>query len=119
MPNTNGFRPLELLQHYADHGSEFAASDAAEYAQMADDFWATPKQPHVHECNRGRGDVVRFDPMTDVYSVIDSARMIRTFFKPVPCVSVSVPQRATMKRAGQCHDEASNLIYFRVRCTKW
>src|SRR6266436_3130863 len=119
VPYTNGFRPLELLQHYADHGSEFGANGPIEYERMADDFWANPKQLHVQECRRGRGDLVRFDPMTNGYSVIDHANVIRTFFKPVPCASVALPQRATMKMAGQCHSEATNLIYFRVRCKQW
>ena len=114
MPNTRGFRPIELLQHFADHGSEFAATGPAEYERMADDFWANPRPPHVQECRRARGDMVRFDPMTDAYGVIDSANVIRTFFKPVPCASVALAQRATMKRAGQCHAEVTNLVYFRM-----
>jgi pyocin large subunit-like protein len=110
---------MELTLHYAEHGGEFGAANATEYEEMADMFWADPKPSHVHECRRSRGDIVRFDSSTQAYSVIDGKSAIRTFFKPIPCVSVVVPQRASMKSAGRCHDYASNLLYFQARCQQW
>ena len=119
MPNTKGFLPLELIQHYAQHGVEFGASSASEYETIADALWSDPKPPHIHECRRSRGDSVRFDSIKDAYSVIDSRRVIRTLFRPIPCISVNETSRAAMQRAGQCHGEVDNLSYFHKRCKQW
>ena len=119
MANTNGFVPYELIQHYADHGADFGAATAADYERLADAFWNDPKPVHVQECKRGRGDRVRFDPVTDAYCVIDSGNVIRTFFKPVPCHTVPVPLLAAVRKAGRCHSEPDNMSYFVKRCRKW
>lgn len=107
------------MQHFADHGSEFGVTSSAEYEQIADKFWVDPKPAHVHECRRRRGDIIRFDPHDQTFSVVDSKSVIRTFFKPIPCVCISVPQRALEKLSGRCHDYASNLLYFQARCQQW
>jgi hypothetical protein len=118
--NTGGFRStLELIQHFADHAAEFAATTAVDYEAMADAFWADPKPAHVLEHRRRRGDLVRFDTITETMSVVDSKSMIRTFFKPVPCSSLPIAQRAAIKLLGRCHDKADNLLYFHSVCSIW
>lgn len=86
---------------------------------MADAFWSNPKPSHIQQCKRKRGDVVRFDPATQAYGVVDGSNVIRTFFKPIPCASVPELQRSAMSKAGRCHAEKDNLIYFQVRCKQW
>lgn len=120
MPNTSGFLSRrQLNSHYQLHGADFGAANAGEYEKQADAFWADPKPSGVHECVREHGDRVRFDPAIQGYSVMDSKGVIRTFFKPVPCVSLPPHQRGAARRAGRCHGHADNLVYFREECTKW
>ena len=121
VPNTSGFRSnLELRQHYADHGAEFRVTTIAEYEALADALWADPKPAHIHEYRRRRGDIIRYDPTTEAFGVVDNKSVIRTFFKPIPCASISVVvERIMMKQSGKCHDYATNLEYFRVRCQQW
>jgi pyocin large subunit-like protein len=110
---------MELIQHFGEHGNEFGAATDTEYEALADAFWHDPKPAHVQECRRRRGDILRFDPITQTLSAVDNKSVIRTFFKPIPCVSVTVPQRAAMKAAGRCHDYTDNLLYFQARCRQW
>jgi hypothetical protein len=85
---------------------------------MADAFWGDPKPPHVLEHRRKRGDLIRFDTNTEAMSVVDGKSVIRTFFRPVPCVSLPVAQRAATKLLGRCHDHATNLLYFQAECLR-
>lgn len=86
---------------------------------MADTFLGGPKPPHVHECTRKKGDILRFDPSTQACGVLGKDRVIRTYFKPVPCVSIPWPQRAAAMATGRCHGEADNLKYFQRECLRW
>lgn len=90
-----------------------------EYQTLADAFWSDPKPAHVHECRRRRGDIIRFDPTSQTFSAVDNKSVIRTFFKPIPCGSITIAQRAAMRNAGRCHDYADNLLYFQARCKQW
>jgi len=107
------------MQHYADHGNEFGAANTTDYEKLADAFWIDPKPAHMRECRRRQGDIVRFDPVTQACSIIDSKSMIRTFFKPVPCASLPLEQRAAVKSVGRCHGYSDNLIYFQMECKRW
>lgn len=86
---------------------------------IADAFFVSPKPENVHECVRTRGDVLRFDPATQAYGVMDKNRVIRTYFKPIPCSEVPVGRRSAMRQAGRCHRFATNLDYFRSECKRW
>jgi hypothetical protein len=120
VPNTSGFRsPTELMLHYAEHGNEFGANNSHEYEQFADMFWAEPKPAHVRECRRRLGDIIRFDPNDQTFSVVDNKSVIRTFFKPIPCVAIPAQQRVAEKKAGRCHSYADNVKYFQARCQQW
>jgi hypothetical protein len=117
---TKGFlNPRQLNRHYASHGEEFGANSATEYQAMADLFLGGARFPPIEECIRGKGDIVRFNPITDEYGVLDSSRTIRTYFKPVPCSSLRGPTKIAMERSGRCHGHASNLLYFESECKKW
>lgn len=86
---------------------------------MADDFLGSVKPINVLECNRKRGDTIRYDPSTEAYGVLDKNDVIRTYFKPTPCVAVPPAQRSAMKQSGRCHSEATNLAYFQRECQRW
>jgi hypothetical protein len=114
---TLGFiNPRQLQRHFVKHGVEFGAATAADYEALADQFLGAPKAISVRECIRKSGDTCRFCTVTDAYAVLDRGRMIRTFYKPVPCISLPAPQRPAMKLAGRCHPHSSNLLYFQSRC---
>ena len=109
----------QLGMHFSKHGSEFGAADAGDYEQRADAFLTGVRPAHVQECRRSGGDVIRFDPMSDEYGVIDSTGTVRTYFRPVPCATLNPSLRAAAQRAGQCHGAPDNLTYFRNECLKY
>jgi filamentous hemagglutinin len=117
---TNGFLNLrQLNRHFASHGAEIGASSAAEYQAWADVFLGGAKVQPIEECVRGKGDIVRFNPITDEYGVLDSGRTIRTYFKPIPCASLRGQIKIIMQQSGRCHGHPSNLLYFQSECKKW
>jgi pyocin large subunit-like protein len=114
---TRGFvSVMQLQRHYQDHGADFGCADASEYERLADEFLSGPRQSHVHECTRSGGDLARFCTVTEAYGVVGSNGVIRTFYKPIPCISVPRATRAAMQSAGRCHDKATNFLYFKARC---
>jgi len=117
--STNGFESIqELRRHFQEHGADFGASNANEYEQMADVFLGGSKPDRVHECVRAGGAKLRYDPTDEAFGILDSALVIRTYFKPVPCSSLPGTIRAAAKQAGRCHAHANNLVYFKAECTK-
>ena len=63
---------------------------------------------------------MRYDPRTEFFGVIDNKSNIRTFYKAIPCASITaVALRAIMKSKGLCHDFATNLDYYNARCLQW
>lgn len=120
MAHTRGFvNAAELRRHHSAHGSDFGALDAAGYEAMADSFWANPISAGVHECKRKRGDIIRFDPATGAFGVMDQGGVIRTYFKAVPCADVPSHLRESLRLAGRCHRHGTNLDYFESECRKW
>ena len=118
--NTSGFfNTRQLNLHHAEHGAQLGASSAAEYQAMADNFLGGAKPAHVHECRRRQGDILWYDPSTEAYGVLDRNGVIRTYFKPIPCALVPAAQRSVVRRAGRCHGEATNLLYFQRECQRW
>ena len=111
-PSTNGFAKAQLLRHYVDHAADFGAQNAAEYEMLADRFLGRTLRAGVLECRRRRGDIVRFDPVTDEYGVLSNERVIRTYFKPVPRTTLT----GTITR--RCHNHPTNLAYFQAECRR-
>lgn len=110
----------QKLKHYEQHGQDFGANSPEEYARMAAEFLTGTSPNHVLECIRSQGDAVRFDPTTDAYGVLDANGVIRTFFKPVPCISVrSALERDALRRTGRCHRHPDNTTYFWKECERW
>ncbi len=117
---TKGFlNTRQLNRHFSEHGADFGASNITDYQEMADVFLGGSKAAYVEECTRSKGDTVRYDPTTEAYGIIDSNNVIRTYFKPVPCSSLSVSIRAAVKSVGRCHGYTDNLTYFQQECKRW
>lgn len=118
---TNGFRDAALLlRHYQKRRAMLGVGSIPDYATLADEFLGAKKDARVQECPRSRGDVVRFDPVTDMSGVVDPNNVIRTFYRIVPCASVSdLAIRLDLRRAGLCHGYATKQLYFDAECKKW
>ena len=63
------------------------------------------------QCERPQGDLVRYDPSTDEFGVLGADGYIRTYFVAVPCASMPSGTR-------DCHNEPTNLDYFRQECKR-
>jgi len=117
---TKGFvNHRQRNRKFSKHGAEFGASNAEEYERFADEFLSGSMASGVQECARKQGDKVRYDPQSEAYGVLDSAGIIRTYYKPVPCSSIRDPlTRAAARQAGMCHRHATNLLYFQWECRR-
>ena len=75
-----------LLRHFARHGAEFNARNAAAYERMADDFMDGPLPSGMLECKRKDGGRVRFDPITSALGIVTKDGDIATYFlnRPLP-----------------------------------
>lgn len=117
---TRGFVSIKQRNnHFVLHGHDFGVGTSIEYEEAADTFLTEPLRSGVHEHVRSRGDLLRYDSGTDAFGVLDSGGVIRTFFKPVPCSSLSGKVRVAAKRAGLCHGCANNMLYFKQECKRW
>jgi hypothetical protein len=84
--STKSQTPAEnALRHFRDHGKDFGALNATEYARMAANFLHSPPQGVLTRV-RSNGDIVRFDPVSDAFGVMDKNGAPRTFFRPDPAV---------------------------------
>jgi hypothetical protein len=116
---TKGFVSLlELRLHYNERGDDFRASNAEEYEEQADVFLGRAKPSGVFECKRNCGYMIRYDPTTEAFGVLDNDGIIRTYFKPIPCSFVPFAKRDAVRQSGRCHKYPNNLVYFRVECAK-
>ncbi len=103
----------QLAKHFHCHGTDFGCIDMHEYEKLADSFMSGSKETHVLECTRIKGDILRYDTNSMFFGVISSTGIVRTFFRPVPCVTLPFHLRG---RA--CHDKATNEDYFSTECKK-
>ncbi len=84
--------------HFQKHGADFGAKNATEYVEKAHAFLHNPPQGVLTK-NRPNGDVVRYDPGTNTFGVMDKSGAPRTFYKPDPAQ----------------HGHPSNLDYFNAQ----
>lgn len=73
---------LERDLHFAKHGNEFGATDAADYEKMADDFMSGALDADTGECTRPGGlDRIRFGFSTYIEGVACTMPVyLRTFY---------------------------------------
>jgi pyocin large subunit-like protein len=85
MPNTNGFKPGKARPHWHEHRHKFAIRPANQgaYEMMADAFFGA-RPPVIAEGERKNGDVIRYDPSSTHFGVINHKREILTFFPAKP-----------------------------------
>lgn len=91
--------PAKLADHFARHGADFAAADAAAYEGQAAKFLTGARDPATLSKIRPNGDTVLFNPNTDEFGVISRSNSIRTYYKPNPAV----------------HNSPTNLDYFNAQ----
>ncbi len=116
---TNGFESVaQRRRHFSEHGDDFGASDADEYEEWAGAFLGGARPSDVRECVRECGYMIRYDPNTEAFGILDNSGIIRTYYKPVPCSSVPFAMRDAVRLAGRCHKYPNNLIYFQAECKK-
>jgi pyocin large subunit-like protein len=82
-------------RHFEDHGTEVGAQNAVDYVKKAEDFLHNPPAGTLTKV-RNNGDVIRYDPSTNNFGVMDAKGTPRTFFQPDP----------------SAHGKPSNLDYF-------
>jgi hypothetical protein len=108
--------PQQLRNHFQSHGMDFGAATEMDYEFLAKQFLAVVVAPPVQECIRKYGDIVRFNAATDEFCVMSISGLIRTFFRPRPCHTLPLSQRAIARTAKRCHDFASNQLYYQAAC---
>jgi pyocin large subunit-like protein len=114
---TRGFvNQIQLNRHFVEHGADFGASNAQEYEEAADAFLAGTMHVTTRECTRTKGDIIRYDQQTQAYGILDSRGIIRTYFKPVPCSTISASARHAIRLSGRCHQYRDNFLYFQSEC---
>jgi RHS repeat-associated protein len=80
----NGSTAANALSHFNDHGSDFpGVNNALEYVADAQEFLRSPSAGTLTKV-RPNGDIVRYDPSSNIFGVMDSAGAPRTYFKPDP-----------------------------------
>jgi RHS repeat-associated protein len=86
-------------RHFIDHGADFPdAQNAVQYVEHAQDFLHNPP-PGTLTKTRPNGDVIRYDPSTNTFGVMDTNGAPRTMFKPDPAA----------------HGQPTNLDYFNAQ----
>lgn len=106
-PTKNQTIAQNAYRHFKDHGAEFGAQNAVVYTQKALSFLNNPP-PGTLTKVRTNGDVVRYDPLTNVFGVMDKTGAPRTFYKPAPA-------SATNPRGYDPSKYSSPLEYFNAQ----
>jgi len=71
--------PNSLARHFRDHGADFAASSADDYARMASEFLQRPGTLAKIDAD---GVIRVYDPATNTFGSYNANGTTRTFFKP-------------------------------------
>ena len=76
--------PANALRHFNDHGADFPGlNNSLEYVADAQSFLRSPP-PGTLTRLRTNGDVVRYNPGSNTFGVMDSSGAPRTYFRPDP-----------------------------------
>ncbi|MFH1533848.1 MAG: transglutaminase domain-containing protein [Nitrospirota bacterium] len=103
-----GFRKDKLLNsHFIDHGADFNAVDASDYLNKANRFFSSLDSNILVKIRKkdtgfggSKGDIIKYDPLTDEFAVLSQDGFFRTYFKPVPLLN---------------HKYNTNLEYFNAQ----
>ncbi|MEX2658341.1 MAG: hypothetical protein WD232_01495, partial [Acidimicrobiales bacterium] len=78
-------RPNTLSRHFRDHGADFAARSADEYANMASDFFQRGVRSGLPTKIDPKTGIIRvYDPSSNTFGSFNPSGTTRTFFKPDP-----------------------------------
>jgi len=116
VPIAVGFRSeFALIQHFGFHRADFGVTTKEDYLARAKAFLETDRatNPAILECIRTDGDIVRFNQNTNEFAVVDSAGIIKTYYKPIPR---RLARRGTPRI--KTHGFRTNLDYFNHNCAK-
>ena len=72
----------KLADHFARHGADFGAANAAAYERQAGNFLTGPRNSETLTKIRPNGDIVVFNPNTDEFGILSRSGVIRTYYKP-------------------------------------
>jgi RHS repeat-associated protein len=78
--------PRTLARHFRDHGADFGARTADEYAGLADDFLGQAQRGGLPTKVGPDGTIRAYDPATNTFGSFNPDGTTKTFFKPDPSV---------------------------------
>jgi len=74
-----------LVEHFKKHGADFGAKSPAEYEKLASEFLENVKPQGVLEKVRpSDGAIVRYNPKTEEFGILDKSGTVKTYYKPQP-----------------------------------
>jgi pyocin large subunit-like protein len=74
--------PETLARHFKDHGADFGAKSAEEYASMASDFLARAQKGKLPTKISQEGTIRVYEPSTNTFGSYNPDGTTRTFYKP-------------------------------------
>ncbi len=77
-------RPETLERHFRDHGADFGARNADEYAQGASDFFQRSQRDRLPTKIDSEGGIRVYDPATNTFGAYNADGTTRSFYKPDP-----------------------------------
>jgi hypothetical protein len=81
---SNWAKPGTLARHFKDHGADFGAKTAEEYAKKASDFLKRAQADKLPTKIDSSGTIRVYDPKTNTFGSYNPDGTTRTFFKPNP-----------------------------------
>lgn len=115
MPVATFFSDVETRHfHFENHGDDFGLTDDADYQAEARKFLNADSaiDTDIQECERGNGDIVRFNAVTDQFAIMSSSGTIKTYYKPMPRSLAP----SSYPRYKITHPFATNQLYFDYNC---
>lgn len=76
--------PGSLERHFADHGADFGASSADEYASQASRFLQRSQAEGLPTKIDPRGTIRTYDPSTNEFGAFNTNGTTKTYFAPNP-----------------------------------
>jgi pyocin large subunit-like protein len=74
--------PKTLARHFRDHGADFGAKNADDYARQASDFLRSSQAGGLPTKIDADGVIRVFDPKSNTFGAFNPDGTTRTFFKP-------------------------------------
>jgi hypothetical protein len=78
--------PATLARHFADHGADFGATSADDYASRASQFLQRSQAESLPTKVDHNGVIRTYDPATSEFGSFNASGTTRTYFAPDPAV---------------------------------